>query len=330
MHVRRGALAWGVFLILAGAIPLAVRAGVLSQGQVSDLWALWPMILLGLGVGLLLGRSRFGFIGGLVVAATLGLIVGGLLSVGLGGAGNLSAGACGDPSHGKAFQERTGSLPAPVASVQLAANCGDVTLGTAPGEIWTVRGQDWDGVGPEVASGVDTLTIRSTDGGGPMGIFSARATLAVTIPTGPTLDLDIELNGGSTSLDLTGAAIASAALEVNAGSVTMDLGSIREIRDLQVGLNAASAGITLPALSLTGTIQANAGSVRLCAPPGVGLRLQTGGSIAANFDYEDHGLVQDGSTWITPGYEEATVQIDLTTDGNAASFTLDPDDGCGG
>ena len=87
MHVRRGALGWGVFLILAGAIPLAVRAGILSEAQVSDLWTLWPMILIGLGIGLLLARTRVAFLGGLIVAATFGIMVGGLLSVGLGGAG---------------------------------------------------------------------------------------------------------------------------------------------------------------------------------------------------------------------------------------------------
>ena len=74
MHVRRGALGWGVFLILAGAIPLAVRAGIMSEAQVNDLWQLWPMILIGLGVGLLLGRSRFAFIGGLIVAATFAVL----------------------------------------------------------------------------------------------------------------------------------------------------------------------------------------------------------------------------------------------------------------
>jgi hypothetical protein len=80
MHVRRGALGWGVFLILAGAIPLAVRAGLLTEAQVRDLWTLWPLILIGLGIGLLLGRSRFAFVGALIVAATLGLMVGGLIS----------------------------------------------------------------------------------------------------------------------------------------------------------------------------------------------------------------------------------------------------------
>ena len=40
MHIRRGFLGWGVFLILAGAVPLAVRSGYLSEDQVGQLWTL--------------------------------------------------------------------------------------------------------------------------------------------------------------------------------------------------------------------------------------------------------------------------------------------------
>ena len=47
----------------------------------------------------------------------------------------------------------------------------------------------------------------------------------------------------------------------------------------------ARLGLTLPNLSMTGSIQANAGAVKLCAPPGAGLRLQTGESIIAGYDY---------------------------------------------
>lgn len=330
MHIRRGALGWGVFLILAGAIPLAVRAGILDEGQVSELWTLWPMILIGLGIGLLLGRSRFAFVGGLIVAATLGLMIGGLLSAGLGGAGNVSAGACGDPAHGRSFPDVSGSFAATGVTVELAANCGDVTIGTIAGATWAITGRDWDGDGPELEAGPDALTIRSTDGGGPLGIFSARSTIAIDLPSDPRLDLDFELNGGSTSLDLAGAALGSTRLGFNAGTTNVDLGAVREIRDIQVELNAGTAGITLPALSLTGAIEANAGSVRLCVPDGIGLRLQTGDSIAASFDYGDHGLVQDGSTWTTPGFDDAAVRIELRTSGNAASFTLDPAEGCHG
>ena len=79
----------------------------------------------------------------------------------------------------------------------------------------------------------------------------------------------------------------------------------------------------------TGTIEANAGTVKLCAPEGAGLRLRTGDSIIASYDYAGHGLVQDGTTWTTPGYDTADVQIDLETRANAGSFSLDPEGGCG-
>jgi hypothetical protein len=38
--------------------------------------------------------------------------------------------------------------------------------------------------------------------------------------------------------------------------------------------------------------------------------------------------LQDGSTWTTPGFDEASQKIELTTDANAGSFVLDPEDGC--
>ena len=48
-----------------------------------------------------------------------------------------------------------------------------------------------------------------------------------------------------------------------------------------------------------------------------------------SYDYAGHGLVQDGKTWTTPGYDSATVRIELDTNANAGSFSLDPEDGCG-
>ena len=81
-------------------------------------------------------------------------------------------------------------------------------------------------------------------------------------------------------------------------------------------------------VSVTGSIEANAGAVRLCAPPGAGLRLRTGDNIIASYDYASHGLVQNGTTWTTPGYDSASVQIDLRTAANAGSFMLDPEGGC--
>ena len=79
---------------------------------------------------------------------------------------------------------------------------------------------------------------------------------------------------------------------------------------------------------MTGSIEANAGAVQLCAPPGAALKLRTGESIIAAYDYDGNGLVQDGSTWTTPGFDTADVRIELRTVANAGSFALNPEGGC--
>lgn len=326
MHVRRGYLGWGVFLILAGAVPLLVRSGYLTDDQIDRVWNLWPLILVGIGVGLLLGRTRFDFVGGLIVAATFGLMVGGLLSAGV---DTISTGACGSDRGGVAFPTRDGSLSTDEGSVDVRLDCGDVTIAVAAGNAWRVEGQDADGTGPDIKSDARSLEVRSPDTDGrPIWVFAKGATWRITLPDAPRLALDLQLNAGSATVTLGGAALGTLDLELNAGSATVDLTSVRQIKDIRFGLNAGSLGLTLPNLSMTGSIEANAGSTKLCAPPGAALKLQTSDSIIASYDYAGHGLVQNGSTWTTPGFETAAVRIELRTVANAGSFTLDPEGGC--
>ena len=326
MHIRRGFLGWGVFLVLTGAIPLLVRSGSLDADQVARLWQVWPLILIGIGVGLILRHTRFDFVGGLIVAATLGLIVGGALSSGF---GSISTGFCGSDDGSVAFPSRDGTFAAP-GSVDLHLDCGQMTVGVAPGNAWHVAGSDDDGRGPTIDSTDASLSVRSRPGNGaPFFGFGARDTWQVTVPGDPRLDMDLQVNAGSATVDLGGASLGSFDLQQNAGSATVDLQEVKAIGGLQARLNAGSLGLTLPNTSLSGTIVANAGAVRLCAPPGAALKLRTGENIVSRYDYDGHGLVKDGSTWTTPGFDTADVKIELQTSANAGSFTLDPEDGCG-
>jgi len=325
MHVRRGFLGWGVFLILAGTVPLLVRSGFLTDEQVANLWTLWPLILVGIGVGLLLSRTRYGFVGGLIVAATFGLMVGGLLSSGV---STISTGSCGSEAATTAFPPRDGSFSGSSAEVTLQLNCGKLEVAAGQADGWHVEGHDRDGSGPEIESDASSLDVRSPDRNGPFTFFSQHDDWNVTLPTGPKLDVNLKLNAGSSKANLRGTSIGRVDIELNAGASTVDLGEVAAIERLEAGLNAGSLGISLPNHSMTGTIEANAGSVKLCAPDGAGLRLRTGESIIAGYDYGGHGLVQNGNTWTTPGYDTAAVQIDLETRANAGSFTLNPEDGC--
>jgi hypothetical protein len=202
---------------------------------------------------------------------------------------------------------------------------------SAPTDTWRVEGEDGDGTGPSVDADGDSLSIGSDDRGrGPFGVLSDRASWRVTLPNVVGLELRLELNAGSTRVDLAGASVETVDLDLNAGSATLDLGSVEELGVIDVELNAGSVDLTLPNQSVIGSIEVNAGSVSLCTPPGAALRFNTEGSNLSSYDFEAHGLIEDDSVWQTPGFANAPVQIELDTRTNAGSFSLNPEEGCGG
>jgi hypothetical protein len=150
----------------------------------------------------------------------------------------------------------------------------------------------------------------------------------ISLPTEQRLDVLLNVDAGSVVADLQGARLGVFDVELNAGQATGNLRDVAEVAEIHVGINAGSLGLFLPAVSTTGTIEANAGSVRLCAPPGVALRLQTADSMLSSYDFGSAGLVQVGDSWETPGYDTAVTRIELQIDANAGSFRLDPDEGC--
>jgi hypothetical protein len=328
MRINRGLLGWAVFLVLVGAIPLLVRGGYISEDQIRNLGSLWPLILIGVGIAVLFGRTRFAFVGGLLVAATFGVIVGGLLS---GGVAGIGLSACGPGADAVAFPPQSGTFDGSTARVDLVRNCGETTITMVPGAGWRVEGEDRDGAGPRIDAQTDSLTVQSRDDDrGPLGLVGQRERWRITLPDSVRLDLEMNLNAGNATINLTGGSLNRIELDLNAGATVMDLGSVKEIGELRVAVNAGSLDLILPSQSMSGSIDANAGSVNLCAPSGAGLKLNATDSIVASYDYEDHGLVKTGSTWQTPGYESAAVQIELDTRASAGSFSLDPEDGCGG
>ena len=322
MRVNSGFLGWGVFLVLAGAIPLAVRAGLITADQVRQLGSLWPLIIIGIGVGILLSRTRAAFLGGLIVAATFGVLVGGWLS----GGGGL--GPCGSNPSTTPINPVSGSFTGTAADVDIDLNCAELSGTATAGAGWRIDGWDEDGAGPLVDADDRSLVIRSPDRGGPFTFAGPRPAWQLTLPDAVRLDLSLSLNAGSAKLDLTPAQVEALNVEVNAGSATIELGSGTDAIDLEAGVNAGSLNLILPSRSVRGSIEVNAGSAELCVPPGTDLRFDTSGSVISGFDFEDQGLVQDGSTWSTPGFGTSAVQIDLDVQVNAGSLSLNPEGGC--
>ncbi len=329
MHVNRGLLGWGVFFITLGCVPLAVRAGYVDADAVARAWQLWPLILIGIGLGLLLQRTKAAVIGGLVVAVTFGLMAGGLLAGGVPSMGGMTSCGFGPAAdNGSAFPTQDGSF-GQEAKVELDLNCGELALVSADGTGWTVAGTSDGGRPPEIQASEARLTVRAPDQPGvALGVRGSR--WDITLPRQTSLRLAVSVNAGSANLDLTGMRVPSLDVSVNAGDATVDASGLVEAASVSAGANAGSLTISLPVPStnLQGDLSVNVGSIEVCVPDGVGLRIRAGEDAIGSNNFGDRGMVRVGDTWARPGYEAATAHIDLTASANLGSITLNPESGC--
>ncbi|MFI5226318.1 MAG: hypothetical protein ACHQ3P_06545 [Candidatus Limnocylindrales bacterium] len=323
MRIDRRFLGWGVFLVALGGVPLLVQVGALDASTVAQLWRFWPILLIAGGLGILLSRTSLAGLGGVLAAGTFGLMLGGLLAAGSGGIGDLG---CVSSGGGSAFPSAHGDLTDPEARVDLTVNCGTLHATTASGTTWSLSGTSGSGASPTIEADGSHLAIQSPHG----TIFdfgSSPADWTLSLPQAPTTRLGLTMNAGTASIDMSGAALSSLGLTANAGSMRIDLSGARSTGSLGATVNAGDVRVGLPAQSTTGSVTVNAGSFGFCVPDGTAVRVQTSGVLGGN-NFADHGLTQSGATWTTPGYDTATVRLDLQATVNAGSLELNPQGGC--
>jgi hypothetical protein len=326
VRIHRDLAGWGVFFIVAGGVPLAVQTGLLGASVLDRWWSFWPLILVGVGLGLVFTRTSLEILGGLLVSGTLGLLAAGILTGGFGGIGQFPSSVCGPGGGGTPFTPQTGGFESD-ATVRVEVSCGTAEIRSTSGDTWTVEGVDEGGRGPRIEADGSLLDIAPPDGD--VGRFMGeRDRWVVRLPTTRLLDVHLTVDAGEAIVDLAGARLGTAEVDLNAGSASVNLRDVVEVEEIDIGLNAGSLGLYLPAVTTSGSIEANAGSIRICAPEGVALRLHTGDSILSSQDFASAGLVQVDGTWETPGYDTAVNRIELDTQANAGSFSLNPPEGC--
>lgn len=315
---------FGIFFIVFGSVALAARQGWITSDVAQRAWQLWPVLLIGAGLSMVLARRPGASLGGLIVAVGLGAMAGGLVA----GGGSFPLVSCGGGSSESAFAGRSGDL-GPEASVDLTFNCGDLVVATAPGSTWSISGSSEDGGVPSVDAKDDSLSIEPAERSGVFG-FGGRETWAVNLPTEPVIDLDLTLNAGRGELTLRAARLKSVGFTLNAGSLQLDLGEAERLDNLDGTINAGSAVIRLPKRTAGGDINVNAGSLAFCAPEGVGLRIVTDDNFLSANNFGERGLVRVGEAWESPNFAAAELRIELEVQANAGSVSLDSPQACAG
>ena len=327
MRINSRFLNWGLFFILVGAVPLAVRGGVLTAEQVGSWWSLWPLIIVGIGVGLILGRTSLEFLGGLIVAGTFGLMLGALFA---GGGVGFPGNVCGSDVGSTPIESRQGAFGGP-ASVEIQLDCGLVEVTPEDGTGWSLEGTGDGDRPPRVSANDTSLSVRSGDRDGARFAFAGeREHWELRLPVGVPYSIDLQLNAGEARIRPGAAELGTVNVQFNAASVELDLSDVSSLERLDVQGNAGSGALLLPAHSLQGQLQVNAGSIEVCTPQGAALRLTTGSNPIGSYDLDGNGLDQNGNTWQTPGYDSAAVRIALDLEANVGSISLNPEDGCDG
>ena len=330
MHVNRGLLGWGVFFIALGAVPLAVRSGALDEATARRAWELWPLLLIGAGLGLALRSTPFASVGNIVVGLAFGLMAGGLVVGGLGSAPVAFCGTTGNTDGGPTGHQASGTL-AGGASVDLNVDCGSLTLAAQPGTGWLLSWPATTTREPRVitsTSGKLRVELGAQRG---IGIGDPAAHWDMQLPADPTIDVNLSVNAGSAKVALGGAHVSSLSASVNAGDAKIDLSGTSGPTSLTGSANAGTLSIALPepSATLTGSLSANAGSIRICVPAGTPLRIRVGDEPLGSNNFAQRGLTQTGSVWTRGPWDTAVSRIDLTVSANLGSITLDPEDGCG-
>jgi hypothetical protein len=320
MHVNRGLLFWGLALITAGATALAVQQGYVQRETVAEAWRLWPVILIAIGLSIVLSRTPFSVIGTIVAALVLGVAGGALVTVGPGIACTGDIPADSDTSTG----EFTGG---DAATVDLTFNCGELAVGMAAGRAWTAETAVAGSREVELSADGASLLLQSSEEGG-FDINGGRQRWDIGLGSDLTYDMNVSANAADVDLALSGGRFSQLTIDPNAASLLIDL-SGTSVEAFRMAMNAGSADIVTDAATvLGGTLNMNAGSVKLCTPPDAALRFIVSANVTFSHNLDDRGLTESGDTWTSNGFAGAATAIDLRLEGNAASFTLNPDGGC--
>jgi Domain of unknown function (DUF5668) len=319
MHINRGLLFWGLALITAGATALAVIQGYVDRDFVAEVWRLWPLILIAIGLSIVLARTPYAVIGTVLAALVLGVGVGSLV-----GAGPSVACTGAVPSD---LETSSGEFVGDTASVNLQMNCGELNIAMADGSAWTAGTATTGDRDVEVIGTDSTLTMRTTGDEG-WNFDGGKLRWDLGLGSDVTYDLQVSANAADAEIDLSGGTFSDVDVDPNAASLFFDL-SGATFESFGISMNAGSAEIQTDAgTTMDGTLAMNAGSMELCTAPDAALRITVNANVTFSHNLDSTDLTQSGDTWTSASFDGASTFIDLRLEGNAASFTLNPDGGC--
>ncbi len=319
MAIHRRFLYAGLFLAAIGGVLVAADITGVNEPWLREALRLWPLVIIAIGLAIVVRRSRFALPAGVLAAVGPGLLLGGGMV-----AGPRVAFECSDlPASNPTFIQ-SGNLRSSGA-VSIATGCGTSRITTAPGTGWSITAASTDARQPDLFFEEDVVSIESpARGGRQLLLGNRREDWDVTLPS--TMEaLSLSSHANTMSVALPGSTIAAVVVEADAASVRVDATGA-QIDQLDVQADFGAVSIVLPTTQhLSGYMNVDVGSLRLCQPLGTGMTVTFQGD--GPRDVSVAGQPWSAEQWFG-GDVLASNQIDLVVDATFGSIDINPIGGC--
>ena len=301
---RRHHLVWPILLIGLGVFLLLRNFGLLPW----DVWYLlgrfWPVILILIGLELLLNRTNPLLAAVTAAVVLLVLIAGGVTLAALGYSGLPAAGAATPSAH---LSEELNQHQRATVDMQFGA--GDLYVSSLPAESANLMEGDFatQGSGQPVSR-----TFRCKDGDCELRLsggtergwsFGNRGADSWQVHLTPSIPLDVRVRSGASRLDL-------------------DLSAL-QVTALRLDVGASSGGIKLPqaAGATAAVVKAGAADLDIAVPAETAARIRARGGLSS-FQIDEQRFPRDGDYHVSADYAKATNRIDLDIDSGVASIRV--------
>lgn len=287
-----GKIFWGLLVILVGILLLLDNLGVYSF-NIAQLWQLWPVLVIGLGISFLQPRSTIAAAAVLIlIAATLGLVV--------------------------------YAATRPVEGVRVSESQSNVTVesGVTEGEVVIRTGAGTLELESDSATPLASATLNSD-------VFELRQvterrgnTQYVRFTTEGRSDWNFGMTKNDLALTLGEQLPTKLNIDAGASRVRGDLSGVK-LRELTIKSGASDIDVTLGS-KLTDsevTLDAGASSVKLHVPRDTGVRIISEDGLSGK-EFEDIDEVGEGR-YESADFEAAATKITIRAKLGVSSFTID-------
>lgn len=287
---------WGALIIFVGVVILGVNLGWWALANIGNLWQLWPLILIVIGVSIIFRHFRFGWIVTLVIFILA-------LMFALAMLGPINSNVIRSNNIEIKTSDFSEDLPTNVTSADIKIKTGasDVHLGSSSAKL--IEGTLKSAQNPNLSIDIaDQKANVVFDLSNPTRFLSwTKNSLDVRLTDKVPVLLSIDAGASSLSLDCSNLNLNGATFKTGAASLDLKLGE--KIK------NDATIDIDSGASSITIAVPKNLG-VKVVAKSGVSSK---------NFNGFDK---IDSNNYQTPDYQNAQNKITIMINAGASSMEI--------